>query len=263
MVGILGAISVKYVRQGVCAFAATLVVASAANAYTFVDDIQFNATGNGVYQGTFSLGALPYGQVVLDATYFIFMTATPPSNTIVTDNLDYRIVSKNPTGGPDIIDEFYTRSIITTRGIKQPNFFIFKDYAGDYSFGSIPEVPTTDSGPVFQTQLEDDSEYLFRHYAVFAEEIATGYAGDLTLILQANSNIIWGMNHGVAPSFQISVVGDYTTLGNVGLVVHTGEAGVPEPGTWALILVGLSLAGVALRRRRHTLLEGPCPRSGG
>ena len=34
----------------------------------------------------------------------------------------------------------------------------------------------------------------------------------------------------------------------------TGVAAVPEPGTWALMLVGFGAAGASLRRRRRSLI---------
>lgn len=40
----------------------------------------------------------------------------------------------------------------------------------------------------------------------------------------------------------------------------TGTGGVPEPGTWLLMLLGAGATGLALRRRRHSTLQGePCP----
>jgi hypothetical protein len=38
---------------------------------------------------------------------------------------------------------------------------------------------------------------------------------------------------------------------NVGSAVQV-DNGVPEPGTWALMITGFGLAGALLRRRRHT-----------
>ena len=104
---------------------------------------------------------------------------------------------------------------------------------------------------MYQSHFEDWAYPLFKYYDVYAENITSGYAGDSNLIVQANSDMIWGINHGIPPSFQVSVVGDYTTLGAVGLLVHTEDASVPEPGTWALMLAGVGLAGAALRRQRR------------
>jgi hypothetical protein len=39
-----------------------------------------------------------------------------------------------------------------------------------------------------------------------------------------------------------------------------GPGGVPEPGTWVFMLLGVGGTGVALRRRRHSIPHGdPCP----
>ncbi|HEX5379048.1 MAG TPA: PEPxxWA-CTERM sorting domain-containing protein [Phenylobacterium sp.] len=51
---------------------------------------------------------------------------------------------------------------------------------------------------------------------------------------------------------KLTLSNDYIGAQNFSLV--TGVAGVPEPGTWALMLVGFGGAGLALRNRRRALV---------
>lgn len=54
------------------------------------------------------------------------------------------------------------------------------------------------------------------------------------------------------PLFQFPSAG-FVQIDNVGLLLDTGGAagGVPEPESWAMLIIGLGLTGAALRRRGH------------
>ena len=87
-----------------------------------------------------------------------------------------------------------------------------------------------------------------------ANSLFTGPIAGLTY----NPNVVFPTDGGsirlnLSQSFGYAVAGGQAIYGNDRLGVVTLAAGVPEPATWAMMIVGFGLIGAAARRRQQTV----------
>ena len=82
----------------------------------------------------------------------------------------------------------------------------------------------------------------------------TNYA--LSLVGQQGPNEFWGLDTTFIPSGQytLTINGNNSNTGSLGGSVTITEAAVPEPATWALMLIGFGAVGWQLRRRGRPAL---------
>jgi hypothetical protein len=73
-----------------------------------------------------------------------------------------------------------------------------------------------------------------------------GNVGNVTAFLEFNLT---------SPISSIDIVNNQGISGAV--LYQTGTPGVPEPATWAMMILGFGAAGVAMRRRKRTLTSLP------
>ena len=85
----------------------------------------------------------------------------------------------------------------------------------------------------------------------------TGLAGPVALsqvLFDPNDTFLRNMISVGAGTYTLNIQGTPgTTAGSIsGTVAFSSVAAVPEPGTWALMLVGFGAVGFSMRRRRAT-----------
>jgi hypothetical protein len=90
----------------------------------------------------------------------------------------------------------------------------------------------------------------------FTSAILTGPGGPYELIKEFDNGIaeFWNLSSLFleAGTYQLTISGDNTSTGSLGGTVTINS--VPEPGTWAMMLLGFGAAGYAMRRRRAPVL---------
>ena len=78
---------------------------------------------------------------------------------------------------------------------------------------------------------------------------------DLNLVGTLGSNEFWGLDDTLlgAGYYELVVNGNNNGTGSLGGTITITDHGVPEPATWAMMLVGFGAIGWQLRRRRSSL----------
>src|ERR1041385_3537863 len=81
----------------------------------------------------------------------------------------------------------------------------------------------------------------------------TNYA--LHFVGASGPNEFWGLDTTFIPmgTDKLTIMGDNNDTGDLGGTVTINPAAVPEPATWALMLLGLGAVGWQLRRRKNAL----------
>jgi hypothetical protein len=90
----------------------------------------------------------------------------------------------------------------------------------------------------------------------FTSAILTGPGGPYELVEEFDNGIseFWNLSSLFleAGTYTLTINGDNNSTGSLGGTVTINA--VPEPGTWAMMLVGFGAAGYAMRRRRRPVL---------
>ncbi|WP_254620931.1 PEPxxWA-CTERM sorting domain-containing protein [Sphingomonas sp. CL5.1] len=114
---------------------------------------------------------------------------------------------------------------------------------GHFRFVTVPEL-TLAPGDYLISGVSDTNNYTWND---------TGFTVDPNI--QYNDNRWFSTTSGAMPSFNTSVVNDVTD-GYWGPNLFLGAAtfaGVPEPATWAMMILGFGLVGASLRRREKAV----------
>lgn len=196
----------------------------------------YGATYNSAYlssNGVISFGAsnTSYGNVDLTQTQ---VSGSPGIFTYWDDLVTYN----DPSQGV-----FY-QTIGSTPGKRQ---FVVQEVANRYSYGG--------ASINFQTVLDEASGDILVRYT----QTAFGLAGlddgaSATVGIQGNQSlgqyVQWSVNSPVLQDNQSICFTSNANAACSAIVDHTGS--VPEPATWALMIMGFGGAGAMLRRRRLT-----------
>jgi hypothetical protein len=77
----------------------------------------------------------------------------------------------------------------------------------------------------------------------------------LSLVGTLGANEFWGLDDTLltAGAYELIVNGNNNGTGSLGGTITITDHGVPEPATWAMMLLGFGAIGWQLRRRRATL----------
>lgn len=156
----------------------------------------------------------------------------------------------------------YDATLASDQGIVSGSFFTLYDFVGFTGFGSLPANWTATSALLGKTPsktLPDDDAALINVSFTYTgpDFNTTGPTTEQDLgnfVIFSSSNTI--------------VLSDYTSLGKlnngptIGSDVATigsnavGVAGaaVPEPATWATLMVGMGLVGTSMRRRKRSVV---------
>ena len=90
----------------------------------------------------------------------------------------------------------------------------------------------------------------------FTSAILTGPGGPYELIEEFDNGVseFWNLSSLFleAGTYQLTINGNNSSTGSLGGTVTINA--VPEPGTWAMMLLGFGAAGYAMRRRRAPVL---------
>ncbi|MBY0583667.1 MAG: PEPxxWA-CTERM sorting domain-containing protein [Sphingomonas sp.] len=169
------------------------------------------------------LGAGPFGTVTVteDSGTLKFLLSLEPGYRIHDGNANHNAFSFSILGNPnitvsDLTSGFTAISTSNADNVSSPPFGIF--------FSGVD--CTTACGPGY----------------------AGGYAGDLSFTVSAASPLSiasLGSNNGVY--FTSDLINERGKTGNVGATIATSA--VPEPATWAMMLVGFGGIGAAMRRK--------------
>ncbi len=129
--------------------------------------------------------------------------------------------------GPTALDSYsFTAPARPTPVVSAAHSFTLFDVAstGDIGFGII--------------------DYL-ANYSFYDATLGGGFDGGYSINVYSGTPLFTGST--LAPRFKI---GSYAFTDFYGQATTLTIAGVPEPATWALMLGGFALTGVALRRRK-------------
>jgi hypothetical protein len=92
----------------------------------------------------------------------------------------------------------------------------------------------------------------------FTSAILTGPGGPYELVKEVDNGIseFWNLSSLFleAGTYQLTINGNNGSTGSLGGTVTINATAVPEPGTWAMMLLGFGAAGFAMRRRRAPVL---------
>ena len=109
---------------------------------------------------------------------------------------------------------------------------------------------TNDMAGVYALTLDTSSSGID-----FTSAILTGPGGPYALIEEFDNGVaeFWNLSslYLEAGTYMLTISGDNRSTGSLGGTVTINA--VPEPGTWAMMLLGFGAAGYAMRRRRTTL----------
>jgi hypothetical protein len=80
----------------------------------------------------------------------------------------------------------------------------------------------------------------------------------LSLVGTLGANEFWGLDDTLlgAGAYELVVNGNNTGTGSLGGTITITDHGVPEPATWAMMVLGFGAVGFALRRKRKLALIG-------
>jgi hypothetical protein len=106
---------------------------------------------------------------------------------------------------------------------------------GVFTLGDITSNMGSNSGSVIGSTAEGDSITYSSQWMSFANSVSRGYAFNMTSMTPAANA---GAGHALR-SFTASAGGSFANV-----------AAVPEPVTWAIMITGLGMLGLAARRRR-------------
>jgi hypothetical protein len=79
-----------------------------------------------------------------------------------------------------------------------------------------------------------------------------GQLGGTLAFTVLNTNLSNFVNNASGYVFSADIIGDGVT-GAVGAGVTGGAPGVPEPATWAMMIMGMGMVGAGMRMRRHNV----------
>lgn len=127
------------------------------------------------------------------------------------------------------------------------------NYAGGVNLAQLPGG----GGPVTINNVNSttNSAYYRNNSGTGSLNLPIELDGLTTVLTASANNLVVGSTYSL--SFSIQDVGDsnydsavFIQAGSVGTVTPPPAAGVPEPATWATMMLGFGLLGGALRRRR-------------
>ena len=125
----------------------------------------------------------------------------------------------------------------TEAGLANPNFTEWLTF-------------TNDLAGVYSLTLDTSSSGID-----FTSAILTGPGGPYELVEEFDNGIseFWNLSSLFleAGTYQLTITGDNRSTGSLGGTITINA--VPEPGTWAMMLLGFGAAGFAMRRRRTAL----------
>jgi hypothetical protein len=173
------------------------------------------------------------GLCLLGATALGFASAA--NATITVD--DASMVFDGPTSN----DGGHTTTIGYTEGdLDTPTFVEWLTFTNTLD-GLYSITLSTSSAPVDFTS------------AILSDGI-TNYA--LHLVGTLGPNEFWGLDTTFIPAGQytLTINGDNSDTGSLGGSITITEAAVPEPASWALMLIGFGALGWQLRRRSRPVL---------
>jgi hypothetical protein len=115
---------------------------------------------------------------------------------------------------------------------------------GDFTFDG-------DFNSLISGTLENGNELHFGQ-TLFGETIIGAHFGNVAGAA-GNVSVFWLFDFGAA-GVDFITLDDPAGFSNAALYTTAAAPGVPEPATWAMLLLGFGAAGFAIRRRRHPAL---------
>lgn len=224
---------------GVAAFAAGLAVAGQATAANLLTNGSFET---GDFSGWSYAGVTPNGTPAVVIPYGsnagypdgAFGEPIPPDNSAsgspdeVGDYAAYFVA--------DAANESLSQTVFLDVGLYTIGFSVYVPFNGFNNSGDASFTGTVAGVNLANFTVDGSTPGTWVHYAGVANiAVAGNYVTSFTY------------NSGPAPAGDFVVDRAYIVAGDV-----TG--GVPEPGTWALMILGFGGAGVALRARRRAVL---------
>ena len=139
--------------------------------------------------------------------------------------------------GPDVLGNETTIGF-TESGLDAPTFSEYLQFTNDLAGIYALTLDTSSSG------------------IDFTSAILTGPGGPYNLVEEFDNNIseFWNLSslYLEAGQYTLTINGNNNSTGSLGGTVTINA--VPEPGTWAMMLLGFGAAGYAMRRRRAPVL---------
>ncbi len=195
-------------------------------------------------------------RIALAVAALAFLAATPASAQLVTheDGAGSFRTVRGPQDAPVSRLTVTSQQSISGFGIDiDPNgngnldFLIFNSDTGSLLFQSGPQS-FTDVGAAYY--YSNPFSFTFNPGTTYGLTATSSVGGSYFVDFQANTvgafNFLTGNQNVSGTSLNVSQnccdVGTALVLSNVGAV--------PEPGTWALMLIGFGAVGVSMRRRR-------------
>ena len=161
-----------------------------------------------------------------------FTVATAANATVTIDDTSFEA-----TDGPDTTGSTTTVGYTDT-ALDNPSFSEFLTF-------------TNDLAGVYSLTLSTSSLSVD-----FTSAILSGPGGPFELIKEFDNGIaeFWNLSSLFleAGTYQLTINGNNSSTGSLGGTVTINA--VPEPGTWAMMLLGFGAAGYAMRRRRAPVL---------
>ncbi|GEM_PF-2535480 len=208
-------------------------------------------------------------KILLTALGLMISGAAMPAHAALTITQNANIAAGQAGFGPSLTvfdwDTYPAGSFGTAAGainitnwLNGPGFDEGGPAARDLAINGVENVTWTFAAPLYRvgfaisTGLESVFTNQIDHTgAVFNLTASNGDAGTLTLVDSGSGYAAWVEVSSATPFISLSFV---EPSGNIwdqywGDVVGANTAAVPEPTTWAMLLLGLGAVGFAMRRK--------------
>ena len=125
----------------------------------------------------------------------------------------------------------------------------------DFSIGNVVANTAFDASnaSIFLTSLLTGQTVSYNPFFIGNDNFTTA-SGDVQNSARLNFGFLFGSNFNanVNNTYRIDLAAGGNTVTSFAQIGAGAVAAVPEPGTWAMMLIGFGGMGVALRRRRRT-----------
>ena len=123
----------------------------------------------------------------------------------------------------------------------------------DFSIGGVEGGGSTSGANIFLTNLLTGQTASYNPFFIGNDNITTA-SGDIQNSARLNFSFLSSLNFNANTNntYRIDLTAGGNTVTSFAQLGSGAVAAVPEPATWAMMLVGFGAMGVSLRRRRRT-----------